>query len=149
MDDDRVQIAVGSRFAAGATTERFGAHRGLISRTMIGLAHLLLGGALPPLSDPMSGMFAVRRQCVDLAALAPRGYKILLEVVVRSRLAGVRDVPIQFGARSAGTSKLTLRIGLIYLVQLVCLCWARGRWWLFPLTAALAAAVVWLVAVRP
>ena len=40
--------------------------------------------------DPMSGFFLVRRDAIDLDALRPRGFKILLELLVRHACASAR-----------------------------------------------------------
>jgi len=108
-----------------------------VSRLAIGLAYLFIGPALPPMTDPMSGLFAVPAERVDLERLRPMGYKILVETAVRSGLRHVAEVPIEFRHRTAGSSKATLRIGMIYAAQVLALALARGRWWL---VAALAAA---------
>ncbi len=39
-------------------------------------------------SDPMSGFFLVRRAALNLDALQPRGFKILLEIVIRTSGSG-------------------------------------------------------------
>jgi putative flippase GtrA len=66
----------------------------------------------------MSGFFLVRRGAVPLDRLRPKGFKILLEVVVRSKRLRVAEVGFDFGKRYAGESKATVREGLIYLRQL-------------------------------
>src|SRR5262249_27935614 len=69
-------------------------------------------------ADPMSGFFAVRRavylHALD-AGLSPVGYKIGLELLVKGAPARVKEVPIDFGPRRRGTSKLSLRQQLLYV----------------------------------
>ncbi len=60
----------------------------------------------------MSGFFAVRRGCVDVEALHPHGFKILLEILLRGPRLRVAEVPFTFAARHAGRSKAGLREGL-------------------------------------
>jgi putative flippase GtrA len=55
---------------------------------------------------------------VPLDKLRPRGFKILLEVIVRSKRLRVAEVGFDFGERYAGESKATVHEGLIYLKQL-------------------------------
>ena len=98
-------MAVGSRYASGASVDQGWAwHRRLISKIGTGLARPLAN-----CGDPLSGFFATdRRRLPDLAELRPLGYKIALELMVRWRLR-VRDVPIRFGDRSRGESKMSWR----------------------------------------
>jgi dolichol-phosphate mannosyltransferase len=66
----------------------------------------------------MSGFFLVRRSCLDVAALHPRGFKLLLELLACSPQATVAEVPYTFDIRRSGASKAGLREGLTYLRQL-------------------------------
>lgn len=119
IDSARTDFVVGSRFAAGANAAAHSFERTLISRLAIGAARFLLGSSLPELSDPMSGMFAVRRSQVSIDSLKPLGYKILLETVVRSRISRVREVPICFRSRKSGSSKAGAKVALQYGAQLL------------------------------
>ena len=73
-------------------------------------------------ADPLSGFFAFRRSVLDGVDLRPIGYKILLEILVRGRIACVVEVPYRFEARGAGESKLTLRQHLEFVRHLLALC---------------------------
>jgi dolichol-phosphate mannosyltransferase len=66
----------------------------------------------------LSGLFALRRSLLDGVELRPAGYKILLEVTVRARPATVGNVGFNFGPRHAGSSKASLREGLVFLRHL-------------------------------
>jgi dolichol-phosphate mannosyltransferase len=57
----------------------------------------------------------VRRSALDLDRLVPDGFKILLEIAVRTPGLQVAEVPFTFGDRFAGDSKADLRVGLSYL----------------------------------
>ena len=73
-------------------------------------AVVAVGGAflrrrLRGLTDPMSGFFLVRREAIDLDALEPRGFKILLEILVRTPgLASTR-----FRSSSGSGTQVTAR----------------------------------------
>jgi dolichol-phosphate mannosyltransferase len=54
-------------------------------------------------------MFAVDASLVEPTELRPVGYKILLEILARCPISEVREVPIQFSERAAGSSNLGLR----------------------------------------
>jgi dolichol-phosphate mannosyltransferase len=61
---------------------------------------------LAPLSDPMSGCFAITKSTLGQARkLSPIGYKIALELYVKCGCKRPCEVPIQFGTRHAGESK--------------------------------------------
>ncbi len=72
-----------------------------------------------PVSDPMSGFFALHRGVWERAeALNPIGYKIALELYVKGRCSNPAEVPIHFATRAAGKSKLTFREQVRYLLHL-------------------------------
>lgn len=108
-------IAVASRYTDGGSAPGLdGAWRRFVSRACRALVHL----ALPRTrctTDPLGGFFAVRRSVVAGAALAPDGYKILLEVLVRCRWSNSVDVPYTFAERHAGSSKSGLAEGRRFL----------------------------------
>jgi dolichol-phosphate mannosyltransferase len=69
----------------------------------------------------MSGFFAVRRSCLDVDELRPIGFKIMLELIVRSRPGRIVEVPYEFRERFAGESKSSLRQGVHFLRHLAAL----------------------------
>ncbi|WP_334683972.1 GtrA family protein [Arthrobacter sp. CAN_A214] len=64
----------------------------------------------------MTGFFAIRRTSIEVTALQPSGFKILLEILARQPLR-ITEIPFIFGQRFAGTSKATLRQGLRFIRQ--------------------------------
>lgn len=66
----------------------------------------------------MSGFFAVRTAAVDPGELRPRGFKILLEMLVRNPGLRVAEVPFTFAKRQDGDSKASGREAVRYLRQL-------------------------------
>jgi dolichol-phosphate mannosyltransferase len=60
----------------------------------------------------MSGFFAVRRSSVDLATLRPDGFKILMEILVRTPGLEPAEVGFEFQDRFAGESKASVAEGL-------------------------------------
>ncbi len=107
-------MAVGSRYAPGGRIDgAWSRYRTLNSRVATRLTRPLTHCA-----DPLSGFFAVdRRRLPPLDELAPVGFKIGLELMVRGGLR-VREVPIRFKARHGGSSKLTWRQQLAFLRHL-------------------------------
>lgn len=133
MRRGEADLVMGSRFVQGSTIEGLGHSRTVVSKTVIEFAHLMLGPAMPRLKDPMTGLFAVKRELVDLEKLRPRGYKILLEAIVRCGIRRIRELPFEFRSRKGGTSKAGPRVLVQYVLQVLALSWAKGRWWLIPL----------------
>jgi len=66
----------------------------------------------------MTGFFLVRKSAINIEALRPRGFKILLEILVRSPGLHVAEVGFHFGERHAGQSKASLEEGKHYLSHL-------------------------------
>ncbi|HZY92067.1 MAG TPA: polyprenol monophosphomannose synthase [Thermoplasmata archaeon] len=95
------EMVVASRHLPGASAPGLAGFRRWISS-----GASLLARPLTPVSDPMSGFFAVRRDVLSRATLAPAGYKIGLEVLVKCRPYPVAEVPFCFDHRIAGSSKL-------------------------------------------
>ncbi len=112
--DDGAEMALGSRYAsASEIDETWSRYRALNSRVATWLAR-----PLTRCGDPMSGFFAVeRRRFGNPNRLAPIGYKIGLELIVRGGIR-VREVPIRFDDRRQGASKLNWRQQLAFLRHL-------------------------------
>ncbi|PWI11725.1 dolichol-phosphate mannosyltransferase [Streptomyces sp. NWU339] len=116
---EQAQLVVASRYIEGGSRAGLaGSHRVAVSRGATWLTKSLFPRRLRGISDPMSGFFAVRRGAVTADVLKPLGYKILLELAVRSRPRTVGEVPFVFQDRFAGTSKSTAREGLRFLRHL-------------------------------
>jgi dolichol-phosphate mannosyltransferase len=120
-----LDLVVASRYCDGASPGGLGWARAMASRSSTGVARLLFPRRLRNVTDPMSGFFLVRRDAVDLDTLRPRGFKILLELLVRHPALRCAEVSFTFGERRAGRSKATIREGLRYLSLLARLRFAR------------------------
>jgi dolichol-phosphate mannosyltransferase len=112
-------LVVGTRYRAGGAAPEFGKVRSFVSRGSTIAARALFPRALRGVSDPMSGLFLVRRERVPADRLRPRGFKILFEILVRGRGLRVAEVPYVFGTRAAGESNATLGEGMRFL-RLLC-----------------------------
>jgi dolichol-phosphate mannosyltransferase len=110
---DGADVAIGSRYVPGGGTEGWSPVRRFLSRGATFLARGLTGAR-----DPMAGFFALRRSLLNGAELKVRGYKILLEILARTRPARVVEIPISFAPRHAGESKVALGTTVDYLKQL-------------------------------
>lgn len=109
------EFALGSRYAGGSMEGSWGAFRRLNSSVATAFAKPFSGGV----KDPMSGFFALKRETFDRAKrLSPLGYKIALELMCKCQVREVVEVPIHFGLRQHGQSKLSMKQQFHYLQHL-------------------------------
>jgi dolichol-phosphate mannosyltransferase len=111
-------VALGSREAEGGGYGPFARRRLLASRLGAAVARLTIGVEV---TDPMSGFFAVSRERHrELSGrINPRGFKILLEFLARGREPRIEEVGYVFGARVAGSTKLSGSVVVAFVVSLV------------------------------
>lgn len=107
-------IAVASRYARGGGIDEWPRWRKIISR-----GATLLARPLTKVRDPMSGCFLLRREVVKSARFDARGYKLLLEILVKAKYKTATEVPYIFQSRHRGKSKLGWREYGRYLSLLV------------------------------
>jgi dolichol-phosphate mannosyltransferase len=112
-----VDLAVASRYVSRDGRPRWSRFRHLVSQIAILLTLPLQLPAIR-IHDPMSGFFMVRRRCIQGVPLQTKGFKILLEILVRGDIRSVVEIPFTFGRRHAGKSKAGLRVGVEYLALL-------------------------------
>ena len=113
------ELAIGTRYASNGSTGEWNESRLKISRFATALASPIMKTQL---SDPMSGLFAVRRDVLLEAAprLSNVGYKILLDLVASAqRPLKVAEVGYVFGTRQHGESKLDEMVALEYIELLL------------------------------
>jgi dolichol-phosphate mannosyltransferase len=108
-------LVVASRFRDGGSIAGLSAVRTMISVLLVLLARLAFPRRLRDVSDPLTGFFLVRRDALDLAPLRPNGFKILLEILVRTPNLAVSEIAFRFGKRPAGDSKASVREVVRYL----------------------------------
>jgi dolichol-phosphate mannosyltransferase len=130
LECGEAEFVIGSRYVEGGKTDqKWGPLRRVNSLLATVLSRPLVGRT----RDPMSGFFAVRAETFFRAEnLEPVGYKIALELLCKCRVRRVREVPIRFGLRQTGTSKLNVRQRLHFLDHLSRLydhCYPRAAAW--------------------
>ena len=111
----QADVCVGSRSTVGGGYGDWAASRRLVSWVATLIARLLLR---VPVSDPMSGYFAVSRRAYEdtAARINPQGFKILLEFVGRNRDLRVHEVGYEFASRVHGETKLNRSVIRSYLL---------------------------------
>ena len=88
LQELRVDAVVGSRYIAGGRVENWPFLRQLASKLAC-----VMAWPLTPVRDATSGFFLIRRDVVEGVRIAAGGFKICLELLMRS--------PVQSGRRSA------------------------------------------------
>ncbi|MBP9773609.1 MAG: polyprenol monophosphomannose synthase [Candidatus Peribacteraceae bacterium] len=111
-------VVIGSRYIAGGSIGEWDERRHTLSRIATALAVRLCRVRV---KDPMSGFFALSRSVYEqsLPSLNPKGFKILLDFLVHLPAGTtVEEIPLQFGVRTAGESKLSRRVQLEFVQYL-------------------------------
>ncbi|MCP1428839.1 dolichol-phosphate mannosyltransferase [Microbacterium foliorum] len=145
--DGDADVVAASRYVGGGDTSGLGtAVRFGVSRLATWLTRAMFPIRLARSTDPMTGFFLVDRSRLDLAALKPQGFKILLEILARTDLR-IAEVPMEFGERRHGTSKASLRQGGTFIAHLARL--RFGKMSLFALIGVIGAVanlgIMWLL----
>lgn len=112
-------LVLASRFCPGGDMGEFSVLRKALSRGSTLAARAMFPVRLRGVSDPMSGFFLFRRSAIDPQALRPRGFKILLEILLCGTRLNTSEVAFRFGERHAGESKASLLEGARYLRRLI------------------------------
>lgn len=107
-------IAIASRYAKSGKIEGWSFLRCLVSK-----GANLLARPLTQVKDPMSGCFLAKVTVIKDIKFNPIGYKILLEILIKGRYNGVKEIPYVFQMRRYGSSKLKFNEYLSYL-KLLC-----------------------------
>jgi dolichol-phosphate mannosyltransferase len=125
-------LVIGSRYVPGGATPGWSAHRRALSRAGGWYARSLLG---LPVRDVTSGFRAYRAgllRDLDLDTVTTTGYGFQIDMTDRARWAGavIREVPIVFRDRTAGSSKMSFAIvgeALLMVTRRACATRLRGR----------------------
>ena len=116
--DKTADLVVATRRSADSQVVGLNIRRNLVSLGLDKLARILFPRELRGVSDPLTGFFLVRVEAVNLGALRPKGFKILMEILVRNPKLRKAEVPFRFGERFAGHSKASMTEVWKYLTLL-------------------------------
>ncbi|MGY4884461.1 MAG: glycosyltransferase [Nanobdellota archaeon] len=104
-------FTIGSRYIPGGEIKGWNLKRKVMSKTATLLARIYT-----KVKDPMTGFFLIKKECVKGVGLNPKGFKILLEVIIKGRYKRVKEIPITFINRTKGKSKAGTK-EIIYYIQ--------------------------------
>ena len=97
-------IIIGSRYVDGGKVIGWPKRRKILSMGASTLARLGLN--VRRVKDPMSGFFALPRDLIQNISIATKGYKILLEILVKNKEIHTKEIPYTFVDRQSGKSKM-------------------------------------------
>ncbi len=118
---EEYDLVIGSRYIPGGSPEGLdGLKRYFISYTANLIARILFYPITHKIHDLMSGFFAFRRE-VLCDCIESRYPKLLLEILVCCKPKRVYEIPIRMGRRRYGETKLSRRLIISYLEQILSL----------------------------
>ena len=106
-------LVIGSRYVKGGKIEGWSLYRKILSKGATLLARIFVN-----VKDPMSGFFMIKKELIFNKKLNSKGFKILLELLVKTDCKNVKEIPITFINRTAGKSKAGAREIIYYLKNL-------------------------------
>ena len=110
------EFVIGTRYGKGVEVDP----NWPFYRVVISYVARVMGSLLTPLSDPMTGFFGLRKDVFRRGKnINPVGFKICLELFVKCGCKNVKEVPFSFGTRSFGESKLSGKVIVNYITQLL------------------------------
>ena len=115
-------MVIASRYRRGGSANGLSNNlRHVVSRGSTFITKLFFPYRMRTISDPMTGFFLVKKSLIDSKQLRPKGFKILLEILISHPRLSVIEVPLQFAKRESGTSHGTMKQGLEFVIQLAAL----------------------------
>ncbi|HEY3312671.1 MAG TPA: glycosyltransferase, partial [Anaerolineales bacterium] len=112
--EKQADIVVATRRNEASEVEGLNTARNLISKGLDLIGRIFFPRELKGVSDPLTGFFLVRVKELDLDRLHPKGFKILMEILVRNPKLRKAEIPFHFGQRFAGESKASAAEALKY-----------------------------------
>ncbi len=113
--EKQADLVVATRRNTSSQVSGLNLPRNLISKGLDLVARVLFPRELRGVSDPLTGFFLVRVKALALQALRPRGFKILLEILIRNPDLRKAEIPFRFGPRFSGQSKASVGEAWKYL----------------------------------
>ncbi|KAI8903991.1 dolichol phosphate beta-d-mannosyltransferase-like protein [Gorgonomyces haynaldii] len=116
------EFVIGTRYLGQNTVDKDWP----LYRRVISNGARLMAYPLTPLSDPMTGFFGIQKHVLKRGKnVSPIGFKICMELFVKCNVKKHAEVPIFFGVRTVGESKLSSKVIINYLHHLMELYWYK------------------------
>jgi dolichol-phosphate mannosyltransferase len=127
--EDGADMVIGSRYVPGGATKNWPLHRRLLSRWGNRYTAGVLGLHLRDITSGFRGYRHGALAVIDAPSTNAEGYAFLTEMALRASDGGltITEVPILFADRTAGTSKMSMRI--ISESMLLVTGWGLKRRW--------------------
>jgi dolichol-phosphate mannosyltransferase len=113
IEKGEADFTIGSRYVKGGKIEGWNLKRKLMSKTAT-----LLSRVYTNVKDPMTGFFMIKREVIQNINLNPKGFKILLEIIIKGKYKKIKEIPINFINRVEGKSKAGTKEIFYYLQNL-------------------------------
>jgi len=107
ITSDDLDIVIGSRYVKGGKFEGWPFSRRFMSRLANLIPRFVLGIKV---NDSMSGLFLIKKQLVDGISFKAIGYKILLEILVKTKSSKIYEIAYTCKNRKDGISKFNFSI---------------------------------------
>lgn len=107
-------FVVGSRYIDGGDIKGWNLYRKILSKGATILARIFT-----EVRDPMSGFFMFKKELIINKDINPKGFKILLELLVKLDCKNIVEIPIVFINRTVGESKAGTKEIVYYLQNLI------------------------------
>ena len=114
IEKHKVDLVIGSRYIKGGKIKGWDLKRKLMSKTATLLARIYT-----KIKDPMTGFFMIRKDVIKDVNLNPKGFKILLEIIIKGKYKKIKEIPITFVNRIEGKSKAGKKEIFYYLENLI------------------------------
>jgi len=111
-------IAIASRYLDSGSMKGWNPLRRLVSKIGVLVGKRVERPGLR-VQDPLSGFFAVRRECIAGLDFQEAGFKLLLEILARGRIRSAVEIPFKFAVRTHGKSKANAMTAVHYLLLLL------------------------------
>ena len=98
--EEKADLVIGSRYIKDGKIEGWNTWRMIQSKVAT-----LLSRPFTNVKDTMTGLFLIRKNCLKNKDLNPKGFKILLEIIIKSDCEKIIEVPFTFVDRQKGKSK--------------------------------------------
>ena len=112
LNNSNSDLVIASRYMQGGKIIDWSIRRKLMSK----IATIMAKNSLKiKLTDPMSGFFVFKKQIISNLKFDAIGYKLLLEILVKTKNLVISEFPYTFTNRKLGSSKLTFAIIIDYV----------------------------------